>query len=477
MTLTVNQKTIRAELEDYLKRNYISINQFAEASGVNSGTLSNIINGNRSISMLQLDRITEGIGLVEGSFYDLYIEDCFNHQPLNWRRLRPLLYRCAELDKLDCIGRLVGMMTDNLAYTPLLFDIAEDLFKQGKCTAAALLFEKVAESEKYQHSERLALCQYRIFTLTMFEENEVKLRAAVQFEGFVKRLDEMDQLDALKDLANTYLSLQRRDKVEKFAKEMGHIATIHYKYRNKQTKIKRLHKDPKMPLFVYILYAHILCSSVCVERGDYDLGLHYVSLYSDMSWVREDTEEAHRLMNQCKMWAKANSYLIRLMKGEFELLPEYVDYIEQYEEEILLALFMILQIANRNQFNVDDMLLRFEHQIPEFKARQGEEGRYTPLVIEDRYAHFMAELTLYYMNRGEYEKGMNYMLEGLESALKINSRVCIIRFVGLFEQFRYAASQESQMLYKHLISNVQNNNLAVSNLLIMESDSDNYTYS
>ncbi|MDQ0090000.1 transcriptional regulator with XRE-family HTH domain [Paenibacillus anaericanus] len=473
----MNQKTIRAELEDYLKRNYISINQFAEASGVNSGTLSNIINGNRSISMLQLDRITECIGLTEGSLYDLYIDDCFNQQSLNWRRLRPLLYRCAELNMLDCIGRLVGMLTDNLAYTPLLFDIAEDLFNQGQRAAALLLYERVAESEKYQHSERLALCQYRIFTITTSEEHEVKLRAAVQFEGYVNRLDEMDQLDALKDLANTYITLQKMDKIDKLARKMGDLASIHYKNRYEICKKEEFHKDPTMPLFTYIIYAHVLCTSVCVERGDYDMGLHYVSLYSDTSWVREDTEEAHRLMNQCKMWAKANSYLIRLMKGEFEVLPEYVAYIEQYEEEILLALFMILQIANRHQFNVDDILLRFEHQIPEFKDRQGEEGRYNPLVIEDRYAHFMAEIALYYMNRGEYEKGMKYMLAGLEAALKINSKVCIIRYVGLFEQFRYAASLESQINYKNLICNVQNNNLAESNLLIMESDSDNYTYS
>ncbi|WP_246054323.1 helix-turn-helix domain-containing protein [Paenibacillus anaericanus] len=473
----MNQKTIRAELEDYLKKNYITINQFAEVSGVNSGTLSSFINGNRSISIPKLDHITEGMGLKEGTFYDLYVDECFTHPSLNWRRLRPLLYRCAELDKLDCIGRLLEMMTNNLSYTPLLFDIAEDLFKQGQRAAAALLYERVAESEKYQHSERLALCQYRLFILALCKDHAKNLRAALRFEGFVGRLDEMDQLDAMKDLANTYLTLHMWDKMDKVAKRMERLANIHYKYRYEQSRKEEFHKDPTMPLFAYILYAHILCSSVCVERGDYDLGLQYVSLYSDMSWVREDTEESHRLMNQCKMWAKANSYLIRLMKGEIEVLPEYVAYIEQYEEEILLALFMILQIANRNQFNVDDILLRFEHQIPEFKARQGEEGRYTPLVIEDRYAHFMAELTLYYMNRGEYEKGMKYMLAGLESALKINSKICIIRYVGLFEQFRYAASLESQIIYKNLICNVQNNNLAVSNLLIMESDSDNYTYS
>lgn len=46
----MKQMTIRAELADYLKKNGITINQFAEVSKVNSGTISNIINGNRYYS-------------------------------------------------------------------------------------------------------------------------------------------------------------------------------------------------------------------------------------------------------------------------------------------------------------------------------------------------------------------------------------------------------------------------------------------
>lgn len=46
--------TIGVELEDYLKRCCITINQFAEISGVNSGTISSIIKGIRPISILQL---------------------------------------------------------------------------------------------------------------------------------------------------------------------------------------------------------------------------------------------------------------------------------------------------------------------------------------------------------------------------------------------------------------------------------------
>lgn len=216
----MKQMTIRAELADYLKKNGITINQFAEVSKVNSGTISNIINGNRYIAMQQLDRITKGMGLEEGGFYDMYVEECFIHSNPNWRRLRPFLYRCAELDKLECISRVIGIMMDSLSYTPSLFDTAEDFFVQGKYDAAALLYRSVAESEKYQHSERLAFCQYRLFTIALGGDQDLNLRAAVQFEGFVNRLDEVDQLDALKALANTYSALRYWDKVMLIAIEI-----------------------------------------------------------------------------------------------------------------------------------------------------------------------------------------------------------------------------------------------------------------
>lgn len=164
--------TIQTELAAFLRKEGQTINQFAGISGVNSGTLSSIINGNRPIAMQQLDRITAGMGLPDGAFYELYIDECVVHSAPDWRRLGPFLHRCAELDKLECIRQVVQIIMDNITYAPLLFDTAEEFYGQGKLQAAALLYEGVADSEKYQHSERLALCQYRLFTIRIGQSPE-----------------------------------------------------------------------------------------------------------------------------------------------------------------------------------------------------------------------------------------------------------------------------------------------------------------
>ncbi|MGM1050603.1 MAG: helix-turn-helix domain-containing protein [Bacillota bacterium] len=450
----IHTTTIRSELESYLHRTGLTINQFAEESKVNSGTISTIIKGTRPIAMQQLDRIVLAMGLPEGSFYELYVDECFVQTP-NWRRLRPFLYRCAELDKLECIQRVVHLMMDNLSYIPALFDTAEDFFNQGKLGAAAIIYESITESEKYQHSERLALCHYRLFSISLGHDQEKNLRAATKFEGFVERLDVIDQLDALKDLLNMYCSLRQWDKVDEMAAMMGRKALIQYNYKYEMARRSDQHREPKRPLFLYIIYSHLMRSAVCDERGDYEQALQYVPLYSDMSWVRENTEEAHRIMKQYKVWATANTYLYHLMMGKIEVLPEYVAFIESQENEILHALTKILQAANRFNFNIDDILQKFEQQISLYIDNKGTTGMYTEQVSVNRFTCFLTELSTYYWHREKHETGIKCVLIGLETAIEIHSNDAILKYVRLFELFRYVASKEAQHRYHNLISEVQ----------------------
>ena len=76
-------------------------------------------------------------------------------------------------------------MMDNLSYIPLLFDVAEEFYQAGKSKPAILLYENIAESEKMQHSERLALCQYRLFRLGLTNDQHRNLIIASRFEYYV----------------------------------------------------------------------------------------------------------------------------------------------------------------------------------------------------------------------------------------------------------------------------------------------------
>ncbi|MGN7762141.1 helix-turn-helix domain-containing protein [Paenibacillus sp. 22594] len=448
--------TIRDQLASYLSEQGMSINQFADRSGINSGTLSRIVKGHQPIAMSHLELITKGIGEVEDHFFSLYVDECFYHSAPTWRRLRPFMIRCAELGRMDCIERMVQILLDNLSNVPTLFDVAEGLFEHGQWKAAAILYENVSASEKYQYSERLAVCQYRLFRIALGDDQSENLRAATLFEPYVPRLDEADQLDALKDLAHVYSSLRRWHKVEELAKELLRIASIQYELQYKLDRKWGMRKQPTRPIYGYILYSYLLQSFVCEENEDYVAALGFVSKYADGSWIKESTNEAKQIVNQFKEWAIANTYLYRIMNGDEGVLDEYVDYISIRDNEVFIALFRIVQAANRYSWNIDYILDRFSSYLS-YRRYTTVFGDYNKQLTADQYAQFLTELASYYLCNKNC-LGIQAILHSMDFSFKINCESNVIKCVDLFEQYRDKASDEETKQYKNLISEVRDHN-------------------
>ncbi len=448
--------TISAEFEDYLKQNDMTLSQFAEYSGVHQRTLSNWITQHRPVSVQQLDRITVAMDLPEGYFYNLYIENYIIDLSPNFRRIEPLLYRCAELDKLDAIRRMVGHIMDNPLYASRLFDVAEALFEQGRHAAALPLYENVAEVEKYQHSERLAICQYRIFSIQVGDDQSRNLKAATLFEPFVERLDEIDQLDALKDLANVYRSLRLWDRLDVTARKMRDKAEIQYTLEHQQKKRKsaEIEKRLSRPLFVYITYADLLCASVCEAQGDYQQALQYTYAYVNLDWVKETDEDTLHWIKLFQNWALCNTYVNKLLSGDISVLPDYVEYISvssNTTKEMVTQLLNIMMAANRFQVDVDEVLKQFEAEIDSITQQQPSADMYTHQVVPEQSTRFKYELAKYYLNKGNYSYGFKYLLDVLSKSLVINKEAFFISCIRLFEQFKQFADFRLCTKYESLV--------------------------
>ncbi|WP_049828480.1 MULTISPECIES: helix-turn-helix transcriptional regulator [unclassified Paenibacillus] len=447
--------TISAEFEDYLKQNDMTLSQFAEYSGVHQRTLSNWISQHRPVSVQQLDRITAAMDLPEGYFYDLYIENYIIDLSPNFRRIEPLLYRCAELDKLDAIRRMVGHIMDNPLYASRLFDVAEALFEQGRHAAALPLYENVAEVEKYQHSERLATCQYRIFSIQVGDDQSRNLKAATLFEPFVERLDEIDQLDALKDLANVYRSLRLWDRLDVIARKMRDKAKIQYTLEHQQKKRNpALEKKLSRPLFVYITYADLLCASVCEAQGNYQQALQYTYAYVNLDWVKETDEDTLHWIKLFQNWALCNTYVNKLLSGDISVLPDYVEYISvssNTTKEMVTQLLNIMMAANRFHVDVDEILKQFETEIDSITQQQPSADMYTHQVVPEQSTRFKYELAKYYLNKGNYSYGFKYLLDVLSKSLVINKEAFFISCIRLFEQFKQFADFTLCTKYESLV--------------------------
>lgn len=449
--------TITTLLNEYMKRENLSLSQFAKQIGLNAGSLSYILSGNRTMNCEQLDHITEGIGLPKGYFYDQYYEEVVAPAIPNWRRIKPFIYSCAEVGNLNCIQKTVQLLLDNLMYSQFLFEVAEDLCNNGNKDAAIILYENVALSEKSQHSERLALCHYRLFMCKLANNQEKNYQAAIQFELFVDRLDEYDQLEALKDLANTYRSLRRWDKVEEMVEKLRQKAEFQYQGRTKYNHDLK----PIRPLFTYIAYSDLLLGNVCEARGDYEKNLQYIERYANLDWVKEDDEETSIWKEKFQAWARMNTMVAKLFSGDISVLPDYITYIESHKDEALLSLLNIMEAANRYHFIVDDILQRFEISV--FTKQDYSKSVYTRQTIEERLARLYYELADYYLKKGQSKEGFIYLITSLEKSVVINEKTSIIKCIGLFENFREQSDQETMVAYQKLIAEVYNNEKNMGN--------------
>ncbi|RAI94532.1 hypothetical protein DET54_10767 [Paenibacillus pabuli] len=446
--------TIRSFIEDYIRKQGYTLQYFADISGVNAGTLSAIIKGTRPIAMAQLDLITQGMKLEEGHFYEIYGAECFVESAPHWRRLEPFLQRCAELDKLECIQRIIQQVTDDRSYISELFEMAEGMLERGQKKAARMLYECVAECEKYQHSERLALCQYRIFTLSLGQDQHENLRAAVHFEPYINRLDEERQLDAIKDLANTYSALRYWDKLFALADELGRKAELIQSFTKK--KVDKVNRVTAYPLFVYRAYSNLLKASACEWSGKYKEALNYTQEYAEIINIANPSEEDQIYINMFSGWTEVNTYLYNLMMGNEEVLPAYVAWIEQNEEEFLTALVKIMEAANIYDMNINHILIKFDSKINSISRDIKSHKRYNKQIINDRYTKFLTELAIYYFRQERYTEGLQKLLNCLNSAININNYRDIIQCVALFERYRSFASQEIQNLYGSIIKEAYN---------------------
>ncbi|TDL63266.1 helix-turn-helix transcriptional regulator [Paenibacillus amylolyticus] len=442
--------TIRSYIEDYIRKQGYTLQYFADISGVNAGTLSAIIKGTRPIAMAQLDLITQGMKLEEGYFYEIYGAECFVESAPHWRRLEPFLQRCAELDKLECIHKVIQEVTDDRSYISELFEMAEGMLERGQTKAARMLYECVAECEKYQHSERLALCQYRIFTLSLGQNQHDNLRAAVHFEPYINRLDEERQLDAIKDLANTYASLRYWDKSFSLADDLGRKAEIIQSYTKK--KVNKEDRVTAYPLFVYQAYSNLLKANACERMGKYEDALRYTTQYKSIVNIIDPDDEEFLFINKFKGWGEINTYLYYLFMGDDSMLSTYVQYIENNQSELLPALVNIMEAANKNNMNVDDILHKFE---PQISSEENLIHGYSRQIKQDLFTTLLLEVSIYYLTRGRYEKGLKRLMECFSSAVRTNNQMDTIHCMTLFEEYRNFASKEIHNKYKLLVAEVR----------------------
>ncbi|WP_028590501.1 helix-turn-helix domain-containing protein [Paenibacillus massiliensis] len=451
---------LRSLIASYLEQTNCSLQEFSRRCGLNKGTLSAILRYQipKPLSLKELDRITEAMGHPEGELYPMYLEECVVDNKWKLSRLKPYLLQCARMGRLDCIQSALPAVLDELGHIPVIFAVGEQLYQEGYHKESAPFFEAVAESEQYQHAERLARSHYRLFMLQLSDDYEMNLRAAIRFDPFRNRLPEEEQPDAMLQLINVYFTLNRLDRVHELANELSNYTYTMYTYECKNKPYNEEERTTKYPLVVYYGYAYLMKAAACDKQKKYHEAKQYTQYYTDLSWFKGLGEMGKAEVRKFSIWAKANGFAYELMTGNTSVLPAYIAYIEHNEDEVLPALEKIMEAANRYSLDVSSILDQFEDRISTYiDSQQASSSYYNMHFTLERFANFCYELSYYYYQQQNFDLAVKYVLQSLSSSIKMGDKAGFIKCVTLFEEFRRHTRVENQRSYENMIRGVRKN--------------------
>ncbi|AIW42564.1 MULTISPECIES: hypothetical protein [Paenibacillus] len=447
-----NATTIRSEIEKELKLGGYTFNSFGQATGLNRGIFSAMLNGNppKPISVRQMDLITKAFNYPEGWLYDLYVDECFYDGRPHWKRVKPFLIRCVEVGNLRCVEKVLSRLMEDLNHIPTIFALAEELYEGGKLQEAIPFYECVIENEKYQHSERLAISHYKLFRAKIGENTELNLKAAIRFEPFRFRLPECHQLDGLLHLTNIYSSLHKWQETITHSDELWEQSKIIYEEENKRRARKNRNYVPiktERHLVVYYGQGLLMKAYALQKIGDYENAKKIVAEYADLSWFEGLNTVGKREVEKFKVWSMGNSYTLDLLLGDTSVLPQYVNLLENNNDEILPGLVNILESANRNFFSVDSILDRFIQYIDIFRNTQD-------VIFMDDYYNFNFQLAIYYRRNKRYKDAINANLQCIQISFFLKNVESFAQSMVLFENNRALCDEGQIEIYKSIIKEV-----------------------
>lgn len=446
--------TIRSEIEKHLSRSGHNLASFAKVSGLNRGSLSAILHGNppKPMSLGQLDAVTRAFGFPEGWLYPLYVDECFSEERISRRRIEPFLIRCAEIGKQHCIEDALNRIMEYPKPLGILYSVAEKLFANGKIQESLVFYKIIVDNEMDSYSERMAICQYRIFkSLESLVDKEEQLRAVITFEPYRGRLPENMQLDGLLKLANVCFTLQKWKDMGKYADELRALANAIYRQELRRKNNRRNEElDLSRPLVLYYAQGYLLKATALTKLERYEEAKKYTAGYADLNWFEILDEEGRGVVQDFSLFAVANGFTLEMLMGNKAALPAYSAFLANNPGEILPGLVVIVESANRYGFSVDKVLAQFSREMVRFEQFMD------PINI-DRLYRLRYQISMYLLDRGQYNQGVETILQSLQLAIRLNGAGNIIDCVTLFETYRHFATEQQQKKYGETLKELRKN--------------------
>lgn len=166
------------------------------------------------------------------------------------------------------------------------------------------------------------------------------------------------KMDSLVDLLKATYALEDWDKMIEIADKLYHSA----QESEENFRIKRSHYERH--IVYYIGYSQLMKGIALQNKEQYSQSKELIERYNDLSWLDDGSKEASEEIAFFSMFARANMLAVNVLEGNLEYLDQYVQFLRESRiDELMPGLLNIINSSLRYDFEIDDLLDSFRHEI------------------------------------------------------------------------------------------------------------------
>lgn len=207
-------------------------------------------------------------------------------------------------------------------------------------------------------------------------------------------------------------------------------------------------KPLKRSIVYYFGYSQCMKGIALQKLGKHPEARKCISQYSNLSWVKGLDKEGLAEVQYYKNIAIANTYVIDLLEGQVDVLPDYVEFIRNNDKEELLAgLITLLESSMKHNYSVDWVLDEFKDQVEALSSKKKREDvRY--------YMNYLYLHAIYLYKWNKNTDAINLILDIFVLSGKLNDGTGFRKAVAFYEVIRSHASSSQQEKHLKIMKNI-----------------------
>ncbi|WP_339847671.1 DNA-binding protein [Paenibacillus sp. FSL W7-1088] len=217
-------------------------------------------------------------------------------------------------------------------------------------------------------------------------------------------------------------------------------------YRSKGVPAPHIHTE--RPLVYYYGFSHLMRGMAHHMMGQVDQARACIDQYADLGWMGDLDEVGMQVVQEFRHKAQVNRYALEIEDGQVQLLEEFVNFLLEHPEEWLTGLKVITEAAVRYRWKVDRVLHMFGDPI------QGDGTEMNSSNNDDMY-HCCYQRALYEQWMGRPQEAVEFILQAIRLAYKLEMDRYFIRCTALLETLREEATAEQIGRYRVMLEEMK----------------------